>query len=61
MTPDDYGLFPAGYEAGNSRNDNRFAEDGAAEGVADGTIGREPHYIPVSCGSFQEEEDADFA
>lgn len=43
VTADDDGLLPAGNEAGDAVEDDGLAEDGAAEGVADGAVGREPH------------------
>jgi hypothetical protein len=43
VAADDDGLLPAGDEARDARDDNGLAEDGAAEGVADGAVGREPH------------------
>lgn len=43
VTANDDGLLPAGDEAGDAVDDNGLAEDGAAEGIADGAVGREPH------------------
>lgn len=43
VTADDDGLLPAGDEAGNAGNDNGLAEDGSAEGISDGAVGRQPH------------------
>lgn len=43
VTADDDGLLPAGDETGDTGDDDGLAEDGAAESVSDGTVGREPH------------------
>lgn len=43
VAADDDGLLPAGDEAGDAVDDDGLAEDGAAEGIADGAVGREPH------------------
>lgn len=43
VAADDDGLLPAGDEAGNAVDDDGLAEDGAAEGIADGAVGRKPH------------------
>lgn len=43
VTADDDGLLPAGDEAGDAVDDDGLAEDGAAKGIADGAVGREPH------------------
>lgn len=45
MATDDDGLLPPGHEAGNAGDDDGLAEDGAAEGVADGAVGGEPHWV----------------
>jgi hypothetical protein len=47
VASDDDGFFPAGHEAWDAGDDDGFAEDGAAEVVADGAVGGEPH-----CGGF---------
>jgi hypothetical protein len=47
VTADDDGLLPAGYEAGDTGDDNGSAEDGATEVVADGAVGREPHLLEL--------------
>lgn len=43
VAADDDGLLPAGDEARDAVDDDGLAEDGAAEGIADGAVGREPH------------------
>lgn len=43
VTADDDGFLPARHEPGNARDDDRFSEDGAAECVANGSVGGEPH------------------
>ena len=45
MTGDDDRLGPAGNEPRDVGNHNRLAEDGAAEDVADGTVGGLPHLL----------------
>lgn len=43
VTADDDGLLPSRDEAGDAGDDDGLTEDGAAESVTDGTVGREPH------------------
>ena len=45
MAADDDGLLPAGDEARDAGDHNGLTEDGAAEDVADGAIGGEPHCL----------------
>jgi len=52
VTADDDGLLPAGHETGNARNDDGLTEDGSAESVSDGTVGRQPHCILSDCATF---------
>jgi hypothetical protein len=47
VAADDYGLFPAGDEAGDFRDDDGFSEDGAAEVVPDGAVGGQPHLLEL--------------
>lgn len=47
VASDDDGFLPAWYQAGDAGDDNGFSEDGSAQGVADGSIGREPHCLLV--------------
>ena len=50
MSADDDGLGPAGHEAGDVIDDDRFSEDGATNDVSDGTVGRLPHLLEVELG-----------
>jgi hypothetical protein len=43
VAPDDDGFFPAGHQARDAWDYDGFAEDGAAQVVADSAIGGEPH------------------
>lgn len=47
VAPDDDGLLPAGHQARDAGNDDGLAEDGAAEVVADGAVGGQPHLLEV--------------
>ena len=53
VAADDDGLLPSLDKAGDAGDDDGFAENGAAEGVADGTVGGEPHcrtiVVSISC------------
>ena len=45
VTADDDGLVPAGHQTRDIGDDDRLAEDRAAEDVADGAVGRFPHLL----------------
>ncbi|AFT99004.1 NADP-dependent isocitrate dehydrogenase [Nocardia brasiliensis ATCC 700358] len=45
VAADDDRLGPAGHQARDVGDDDRGAEDGAAEDVADGAVGRAPHLL----------------
>src|SRR5207302_2349582 len=45
VTADDDRLRPPGHEARHVAADDRLAEDGAAEDVADRAVGRAPHFF----------------
>ena len=45
MTGDDDGLCPTRDQPGDVAHDDRFAENGASENIADGAIGGLPHFL----------------
>jgi hypothetical protein len=63
VAANDDGLFPAGYEAGNGRNDDGRAENGSSsvnllglashlckcdlQVISDGAVGRQPHLLEL--------------
>jgi hypothetical protein len=47
VAADDDRLGPTGYESRHVLADDRLAEDGAAEDVADGAVGRAPHLLEL--------------
>ncbi len=47
MAPDNNRLLPARHEARDAGDDDGLAEDGAAEDVADGAVGGQPHLLEV--------------
>ena len=47
VTADDNGLLPAGHQARHLGDDDGFSEDGAAEVVPDGAVGRQPHLLEL--------------
>ena len=50
MSANDNGFFPTGDQTGDPRDDDGLAEHRAAQNVADGAVGRQPHLLQAEFG-----------